>query len=144
MSSIDKKNTERAPYSKNRLASGFSLIELMVVLTIIALLILLAFPSYRGQLDHSHEVKAKTELYQLAHLLEQSARVHQSYESTLVDKWKTHHDTDAIVYSVEASESQYVLTADIKRHRNSLKLFLHHTGQQFHTTGDSELIPGWP
>ena len=46
----------------SQLPGGFTLIELMVVLTIIALLVAIAAPRYFGSLDHSKEVALKQNL----------------------------------------------------------------------------------
>lgn len=44
---------------------GFTLIELMVVMTIVALLLTIAVPRYYGSLDKSREAVLKENLYQL-------------------------------------------------------------------------------
>lgn len=41
---------------------GFSLIELMVVMTIIAILVTIALPRYRGSVDHAQLVALKSNL----------------------------------------------------------------------------------
>ncbi|HEY8069137.1 MAG TPA: prepilin-type N-terminal cleavage/methylation domain-containing protein [Burkholderiales bacterium] len=46
-------------------APGFTLIELMVVLSIIALLLMIAAPRYFGSLERSKEAVLKEDLYQL-------------------------------------------------------------------------------
>jgi len=50
---------------KRRLAAGFTLIELTVVLAIVAVLLTLAVPRYYGSLDKSKETVLKENLYQL-------------------------------------------------------------------------------
>ena len=48
-----------------RSAGGFTLIELMVVLTIVALLLTLAVPRYFGSIDKSKEAVLKENLFQM-------------------------------------------------------------------------------
>ena len=48
-----------------RSASGFTLIELMVVLAIIGTLLTIAVPRYLGSLERSREAVLKEDLYQL-------------------------------------------------------------------------------
>lgn len=45
-----------------RMRSGFSLIELMVVMTIIAILVTIALPRYRGSVEHAQLVALKGNL----------------------------------------------------------------------------------
>jgi type IV pilus assembly protein PilE len=52
--------------SRNARTSGFTLIELMIVVTIAAILFAVAVPTYQSQIRHSRRTDAKTALQDLA------------------------------------------------------------------------------
>ena len=52
---------------------GFSLIELMIALVVIALLSAIAVPAYRSSVEQGHRLAARTELMQLAEQLSRLA-----------------------------------------------------------------------
>lgn len=54
----------------NKLIRGFSLIELMIVLTILAITIAIGYPSYRNQVMKTHRAEGMGELLDLADRLE--------------------------------------------------------------------------
>lgn len=58
-----------APVSK-RLTRGFTLIELMIAVAVLAILAAVAYPSYRDQITKSHRADAKSALLALAQRLE--------------------------------------------------------------------------
>jgi type IV pilus assembly protein PilE len=53
-----------------RVSSGFSLVELLVVMTISAILAGIAYPSYQSQLRSARRVHAQADLMQLAQAME--------------------------------------------------------------------------
>ena len=57
---------EAAASSLRRRSAGFSLIELLVVVTIIGILGMIAVPSYRAYTMRAHRTEAKTALLQIA------------------------------------------------------------------------------
>lgn len=61
------KLTSRAP-AKQR---GFTLIEMIIVITIIAILTSIAVPVYAGHLRHAHEAVLKQDLYTLRNAIDQ-------------------------------------------------------------------------
>ena len=60
-------------------ACGFSLVELMLVLTIIAVLTRLAWPSYAGYVQRAHRADARNALLQAALWMERAATASGSY-----------------------------------------------------------------
>lgn len=50
--------------------NGFTLVEILIVITIIAILLILAFMSVQGQMAHATDAKRKTDLYTLSKFFE--------------------------------------------------------------------------
>lgn len=67
--------------------AGFTLIELMIVVAVIALLASIALPSYNQYVLRSHRANARTALLQVAQWLERAATASGSYPTcnTVVD-----------------------------------------------------------
>jgi len=59
------KESEETHLRKNRTQSGFTLIELMIVMAIIGILLLLAIPRYVGAVRHAREAALKEDLQTL-------------------------------------------------------------------------------
>jgi type IV pilus assembly protein PilE len=62
-----------------RPVAGFTLIELMVVVAIVAILAAVAFPSYREQVRKSRRAQAKADLIELTQNLERFRTVNNTY-----------------------------------------------------------------
>jgi type IV pilus assembly protein PilE len=60
----------RTPIQQQRRTRGFSLIELMVVVSIVAILAAVAYPSYQRQIAAGRRSAAQAELMQLAQFME--------------------------------------------------------------------------
>ncbi|WP_282563015.1 type IV pilin protein [Tahibacter amnicola] len=58
---------------------GFTLIELVIVLAIVAVLATVAIPAYRGYVLRSHRTKAQADLMEVAQLLERQFTIDRSY-----------------------------------------------------------------
>ncbi len=61
------------------MAYGFSLLELLIVLAVLAILSAVAWPSYQDTVHKSRRADARVALLEAAQLLERCQTVHQSY-----------------------------------------------------------------
>lgn len=61
--------------------SGFTLIELMIVVAVIAILAAIAYPSYADSVRKGHRGQAKADLMETAQLLERHRTVNNTYAS---------------------------------------------------------------
>ena len=66
-----------------RIAKGFTLIEVMVVVAIVAILASIAYPSYREQVARSRRADAKAQLLDRAQWMERQYSVAGAYPTTL-------------------------------------------------------------
>lgn len=67
------------PVQSRRLQAGFTLIELMVVVAVVAILAAIAFPSYQEQVRKSRRGQAKADLVEYAQLAERYHTVNNTY-----------------------------------------------------------------
>ena len=67
----------------NRQAAGFSLIELMIVLAIIAILTVIAYPSYQRYIVRSNRQAARSMVYAIADRQEQFFLDNKAYAANL-------------------------------------------------------------
>ncbi len=67
---------------RNGSESGFSLIELMVVVTIMAILAVVVISKFRGMDDEARVITARSQIMQIADALEYYKLKHKSYPST--------------------------------------------------------------
>ena len=71
-------------------AQGFSLIELMVVMALVAILSSFALPTYQSSQQHAQRSLAKLALMKTAHWLERAASASGNYPTLLPDAvWQT-------------------------------------------------------
>jgi type IV pilus assembly protein PilE len=68
--------------NKKTWSSGFTLVELMIVVTIVAILAAVGVPMYQSQVQHSRRTDAKTALLDLAGREEKYLTLNNSYTST--------------------------------------------------------------
>ena len=73
-----------------RVLGGFTLIELLFVMALIAVLSILALPSYQHTQQKSQRTLAKLALAKTAHWLERSASISGNYPTSLPDSvWQS-------------------------------------------------------
>jgi type IV pilus assembly protein PilE len=95
---------------RNSLKSGWSLLELLMVLGLMGLCASLAWPSYQALMQRSQRAQARVLLMQTAHWLERSAAVQGSYPLVLPSSvWQQ----EGLNYqlSLVSDGVHYVLTA---------------------------------
>lgn len=95
--------------------SGFSLVELLIVATIIAILGTLAYPSFSAYFLKNQRLAAQKSLYALQLQQEEWRLSHAQYATDISDL--APHLADHTHYSfsiTEASSSHYQLTATVK------------------------------
>ena len=68
-----------------RSVGGFTLIELMMVVIIVAILLAVALPAYRDQVIRGHRATAKSELMEIANRQEQYLLANRAYAANLSD-----------------------------------------------------------
>ena len=94
--------------------TGFSLLELLIVMAIIAVLIQIAYPAYTVHLVKSRRNQAEISLLHLASQLEVFYSLHDSYQGATVEALGISTYTDDHSYQLtiqSASDSDYKLAA---------------------------------
>lgn len=64
---------------------GFTLIELMMVVVILAILLAVALPAYQNQIIRGHRAAAKSEMLEIANRQQQYMLANRGYTNTLAD-----------------------------------------------------------
>ena len=86
--------------------AGFTLIELMIVIVIVAILLAVALPAYQNQVIRGHRAAAKAEMLEIATRQQQYLLSDRAYASkatllasgyALPDEVDTHYDWDVTV-----------------------------------------------
>ena len=102
------KNTSDFPLLK-----GFTLLELMIVVFIVAMLAMIAIPSYKNHVHSSRRLTAISELLQLQLLQSRYRTTHTSYATT--EQLGMRQEDDYYSYSVkDVSATSYTLNATAK------------------------------
>jgi len=86
--------------------TGFSLIELIVVLAIVGIMTCFAYPSYQHQITMAHRMDGQTALLDLANRMEQYYASHNTYEKSTI---ATRLTSDVLSQS-KSPEGWYTLT----------------------------------
>lgn len=89
-----------------RAARGFSLIELMITVSVVAILATLAYPSYASFIRKAKRVEAQAELMNWANRQMSWRADHPSYSATIRP-----NDTDNYAYTIVFTASSFTLTA---------------------------------
>lgn len=87
--------------------SGFTLTELLVVITAIAILAVIAYPSYQGYLQKSRRADAKIALLDLANRLERFYADHDTYQTATIASGNTATD---VLASADSPARYYTLS----------------------------------
>jgi type IV pilus assembly protein PilE len=88
------------PKNKVMNSGGFTLVELMVVVAIIAILTLVAFPAYQDQMRKTRRSDAKVALTELANRQEKFFSDNQRYTGTIVG-------SPGLAYTLSLSPERY-------------------------------------
>lgn len=128
--------------------SGFTLLELMIVVVIIAILTAIALPSYRQYVLRGHRTEATRALQDLSSRQENYYFSHNAYTSTLSDLGATSSIAGQYftVGIASASTTDYVVQATAvgtQTQDSGCQIFkLHRSGQQ-ESTGSATVATCW-
>jgi len=98
-----------------RRARGFTLMELMITITIIAILASIAIPSYMGYVERGKRAAARSALLAGASFLERNFTTNGCYNFRSVDSCQKQSGADAQTvdaYSPSEGKASYRITAD--------------------------------
>jgi type IV pilus assembly protein PilE len=93
-----------------RKLAGFTLIELMIVVAIVAILAAIAIPAYQKQILQSRRTSAKTALLDLSGREERYYAANNTYDPTLTDFYTTVDGTGALQVPNNTNEDYYSVT----------------------------------
>ena len=135
-----------------RMARGFTLIELMVVVAIVGILVAIAVPSYAESVRKSRRGQAKADLMELVQLAERFHTVNRSYAGFWASVPATHRvsprtGNGAAVYALDrdggadTAVNTFVLTAtpvagSAQANDRCGVLSINQLGQKTHSAGD--------
>ncbi|MCH9770233.1 MAG: prepilin-type N-terminal cleavage/methylation domain-containing protein [Gammaproteobacteria bacterium] len=96
-----------------KLKTGFSIMEIMIAITIVAILIAIAFPSYQEYIHKSHRIEGIHTLLAIQ-LAEEKYRVNNASYGSLTDVWGGVTSSENGYYNLSISNlsaTSYTLTA---------------------------------
>ena len=133
----------RGARSKARRGGGFTLIELVIVLAIIAILAAIALPSYEAHVMKARRAQGKSDLLELSQLAERAYTINRDYTTFTLPYSVSPNGTGApAAYNLTLatpSATAYTLTATpTGAQANDICgiLTLDQTGRKTHSAGD--------
>lgn len=125
-------------------SQGFSLIELMIVVVIVAIIAAFAYPSYTRQVQATRQSAAQGEMMSYASVLENYRAQNFSYENAAVNVPPPANDWYNIVLNVAADNRSYVMLAvPTGQQVGTGALGLNERGQNcLIPTNDAACVPG--
>ena len=130
------------------IARGFTLLELMIVVAIVAITAAIALPSYQNQIEKTRRGVAKADLIELTSFMQrfytENNRFNQDRAGNLVALPFSESPTDGATkfydLTVVAAQSTYTLTAAPKGSQSGDScgtLTVAHTGAKTHSSGSN-------
>lgn len=127
--------------------SGFTLIELMIVIAIIAILAAVAYPSYSNYKIRTNRVDTQSEMMQISQRLQSYYAIHHNYTNAKLDTNTMTKDYPAFaeLYTIRLTTSDQTWTLTAEPKSNSVQssdgnLVLNNQGQKCWMKG-STCIP---
>ena len=117
---------------RSTIARGFSLIELMIVVAVIAVLAAFAFPAYTKFRERGWRAEARVALLDVAHMLERNHTVNNTYNMQISSEADPYTKTGNH-YNVTlnaASATAFTLTANLTNDTTCSTLTITNTGQR--------------
>lgn len=112
LSSTVAVNVNRMETKMRRKTGGFTLIELMIVVVVIAILTALAYPAYNDQVRKSRRAQAKADLVEYAQGAERFFTVNNTYTGYTVPSQSPRQGTSHYTVSIsDANATGFTLTA---------------------------------
>jgi len=104
----------KTPGAMRRAAAGFTLIELMVVVAIVAILASIAIPSYQEQIRKSRRGQAKADIVEYAQMAERYFTINNTYVGFTLPTTQSPRETGATArYSLALSPAATATTFTI-------------------------------
>ena len=121
------------PVSKRK-AAGFTLIELMIVVAVVAILAAIAVPSYQESVRKSRRAQAKADMVEFAQLAERHHTVNNSYAAF---ELPADRETPQYDLQVAATPTTFTITATPEGGQAEDRcgtLTIDHAGRKTHST----------
>lgn len=121
MTLIKRSNAQRVAFAAMP-ARGFTLIELMIVVAVVAILSAIAYPSYTEHVRKSRRAQAKIDLVEYGQLAERFHTVQNTYVGFSLPSAVSPREGGTAAYTLALSQqtqSGYVITATPSRTQSS-------------------------
>lgn len=109
------RKTPRGNRQQIKIIIGFSLLELMIALSIVGILSMLCLPIYSQHMTHARRLEAEVNLVKLANAMEQYFLIHQTYRFVTLSQLgfpeKIVHAQYRLMI-VDATDSEYEIKVD--------------------------------